>query len=130
MQKKYIVTKQWLNDVFLQTQDRRFLSGPIYDKIKPIIWENFGPLKRPAKLSPDRRRSTLFEDMQFVSFEKDQTKRLSSLVALGKGTVTYYGLTNEYDIDICHNTIFIAPTDKRPQTMQRWESLKARLYEQ
>lgn len=124
MQKKYIVTKEWLKQVFLKSQDRRFLSGTIYDTIEPVVWEKFGPLKLPAKLCMDNSRNSLFEEMQFVSFEQDQVKRLASLVNLGGGKVTYHDLAIPYNIDIGQNTIFIAPSKERSRTMQRWQLLK------
>lgn len=130
MQKKFIITKKWIQDVFLQSEDRRFVSKTLDETIEPIVWNNFGPLKRPAILSIDHRRSTLFEAMQFISFERNQTKRLSQIVSLGKGKVVYYDLSNQYEIDIGHNTIFIAPSEEEPQNVQRWEALKSRFYEQ
>ncbi|KAG2229801.1 hypothetical protein INT48_005365 [Thamnidium elegans] len=80
MQQKYIVTKSWIKNEFIKSADRKFDYVACYKTIPPIEWKDFGPLKKPALLSKDERRLKLFEDMNFIAFDKEQVKTLSSLI--------------------------------------------------
>ncbi|KAG2192263.1 hypothetical protein INT47_010042 [Mucor saturninus] len=127
MEQKYIVTKDWLVKDFLTSTDRRFLSGEVYDTIKPVVWENFGPLKRRVELTLNDRRLSLFNKMRFIAFDSQQYKRLAPLVSLGGGKVVYHDLSSQNEFKFNPNFILIAPPEQKRRKVQRWEILKERI---
>lgn len=129
MQQKYIVTKSWIQNVFIKSADRKFDYAACYKTIPPIEWKDFGPLKKPALLSRDERRLRLFEGMNFIAFDKEQVETLSPLVKGGKGSIIYFDLSSRDEIDIGANTIFILPPDEHSYNKNRWEDLKRTLHE-
>lgn len=77
VEQKYIVSKDWLQNVFCESADLKFDSNTCYKTINPIEWQNFGPLKQTVILDRDKKRSTIFKDLSFISFDSSQVRHKS-----------------------------------------------------
>jgi hypothetical protein len=75
MRIKPAVTKTWIDDVLMKVDDRKFDMKALNAKIKPIVWKDFGPLKKSVNIGIDEKRKFLFENLEFFVFDRDQVKR-------------------------------------------------------
>lgn len=72
MKNWFIVSKTWVENVFLKQDDRKGSLTTSNDAIEPITWDAFGPLNKPVVLSKNPKRTELFKNMEFVVFDQQQ----------------------------------------------------------
>lgn len=104
---KFIVTKQYLEDMITNASELKTSTPDPTDYLPPLAEDNL----EDVSFQPDPNRKSLFKSKEFVFFSQDQLNKMKNLIEIASGKCSLFNKTrhlNKKSLQSNENLLFLS----------------------